>query len=413
MSAFRTLDDVTPAGRRVLVRVDLNVPLENGAVGDRTRIERVVPTLRELSDAGAIVIVLSHFGRPRGKVAPDMSLAPVCGALAETLGRDVTFVATDWLNGRAAAAVERAGPGDVLLMENTRFHPGEEGNDKEFAGRLAALGDLYVNDAFSAAHRAHASTEGVAHLLPAVAGRAMQAELEALGRALEAPERPVAAVVGGAKISTKLDLLGALSARVDSLIIGGGMANTFLAAQGKPVGKSLCEHDLLATAREIVTTAEANGCALILPSDVVAAEAFEPNAAHRIVPADQVGDDDMILDVGPETIALVTQVFERSRTLVWNGPLGAFELTPFDRGTNRAAQAAADLTGAGKLLTVAGGGDTVAALNTAGVAGDFSYISTAGGAFLEWLEGKALPGVVVLQQGNGPRSTQSDLERVS
>ena len=413
MSAFRTLDDVAPAGRRVLVRVDLNVPLDNGAVGDRTRIERVVPTLRELSEAQAVVVVLSHFGRPEGKVVPNMSLGPICDALGEALGRDVTFVATDWLNGRAAAAVERAKPGDVLLMENTRFHPGEESNDAEFAQRLAALGDIYVNDAFSAAHRAHASTEGVAHLLPCVAGRAMQAELEALSRALDAPERPVAAVVGGAKISTKLDLLGSLSARVDSLVIGGGMANTFLAAEGKPVGKSLCEHDLLATARDIISTAKANGCTLVLPSDVVAARAFEPNAEHRVVAVDEVGDDEMILDAGPETAAAVTQVFEQARTLVWNGPLGAFELKPFDSATNQAARAAADLTKAGRLLTVAGGGDTVAALNNAGVAGDFSYISTAGGAFLEWLEGKALPGVVILQRGNGPSSTQSDLERVS
>ena len=413
MSAYRTLDDVTPAGRRVLVRVDLNVPLDNGAVRDLTRIERIVPTLRELADADAVVIVLSHFGRPKGKVVPDMSLAPISDALAAALGRDVTFVATDWLNGRALAAVEKAAPGDVLLMENTRFHPGEEGNEPEFAQRLAELGDIYVNDAFSAAHRAHASTEGVARLLPAVAGRAMQAELEALSKALDAPERPVAAVVGGAKVSTKLDLLGSLSAKVDSLVIGGGMANTFLAAQGKPIGKSLCEHDLLATAREIMATAGANGCSLVLPSDVVAAKTFEADAEHRVTSVNDVADDEMILDAGPDTAAQVARVFEHSRTLVWNGPLGAFELKPFDSATNKAARSAADLTKQGKLLTVAGGGDTVAALNNAGVGGDFSYISTAGGAFLEWLEGKALPGVVVLQQGNGPSSTKSDLERVS
>ena len=413
MSAYRTLDDLAPTGRRVLVRVDLNVPLDNGAVRDPTRIERVVPTLRELAESEAVVIVLSHFGRPKGKVVPDMSLAPIADALSTALGRDITFVATDWLNGRALAAAEKAAPGDVLLMENTRFHPGEEDNDPEFAQRLADLGDIYVNDAFSAAHRAHASTEGVARLLPSAAGRAMQAELDALSKALDAPERPVAAVVGGAKISTKLDLLGSLSAKVDSLVIGGGMANTFLAAQGKPIGKSLCEHDLLATAREIMTTAEANGCALVLPSDVVAAKTFEADAEHRIASVNDVGDDEMILDAGPDTAAQVAQVFERSRTLVWNGPLGAFELKPFDSATNQAAQAAADLTKQGKLLTVAGGGDTVAALNNAGVGGDFSYISTAGGAFLEWLEGKALPGVVVLQQGNGPSSTKSDLERVS
>lgn len=413
MSAYRTLDDVTPEGRRVLVRVDLNVPLDNGSVRDLTRIERVVPTLRELAEAGAVVIVLSHFGRPKGKVVPDMSLAPISDALGTALGRDVTFVATDWLNGRALAAVEKAAPGDVLLMENTRFHPGEESNDPDFARRLAELGHLYVNDAFSAAHRAHASTEGVARLLPSAAGRAMQAELDALSKALDAPERPVAAVVGGAKISTKLDLLGSLSAKVDSLVIGGGMANTFLAAQGKPIGKSLCEHDLLATARDIMATAKANGCTLVLPGDVVAAKAFEADAEHRVANVNDVGEDEMILDTGPETAALVARLFEQSRTLVWNGPLGAFELKPFDSATNHAARAAAELTRKGQLLTVAGGGDTVAALNNAGVGGDFSYISTAGGAFLEWLEGKALPGVVVLQQGNGPSSPQSDLERVS
>ena len=398
MAAFRTLDDVELAGKRVLVRVDLNVPVDGGKVGDRTRIERVAPTLNELADAGAIVIVLSHFGRPKGAVVPDMSLQQVAGPLAEVTGRKVAFVATDWRDVTGATAAIKGGKtGEILLVENTRFHPGEEANDPDFARVLAGLGDVFVNDAFSAAHRAHASTEGVAHLLPSVAGRAMEAELDALGQALETPERPVAAVVGGAKISTKLELLGALSAKVDSLIIGGGMANTFLAAQGSTVGKSLCEHDLLDVARKLIETARANDCEIILPRDVVVARTFEAHAQHRTIPVSDVGADEMILDAGPDSVSDIERIFEASRTLVWNGPLGAFELQPFDAGTNAAARSAAALCRAGKLCAVAGGGDTVAAINNAGVAADFTYVSTAGGAFLEWLEGKTLPGVLVLQ----------------
>jgi len=395
----RTLDDldVELAGKRVLVRCDLNVPMDGGAVRDATRLERAAPTLLELADRGAIVIVLSHFGRPKGKPVAEMSLAQVEPALADVLGRNVAFADGDWSGDAAVNAIAAAAPGDIVLLENTRFHPGEEANDAAFARTLADLGDAYVNDAFSAAHRAHASTEGVAHLFPAFAGRAMQAELDALNRALGDPERPVAAIVGGAKISTKLDLLGNLSARVDTLIIGGAMANTFLAAQGAPVGTSLCEHDLLDTARDIIATARENGCEIVLPSDVVVAGAFEANAEHRTVAIADVGDADMILDAGSDTVARIMRIFDAARTLVWNGPLGAFEMKPFDAATNEAARHAAKLTRDGTLLTVAGGGDTVAAIANAGVSEDFTYISTAGGAFLEWLEGKPLPGVEVLQ----------------
>jgi phosphoglycerate kinase len=397
MPRYRTLDDVDFAGKRVLVRVDLNLPVVAGKVTDRTRVERVAPTLKELADGGAAVIVLSHFGRPKGRVVADMSLALVHDVLVQALGRPVRFVATDWRDGRARAAADAMHAGEVVLLENTRFHAGEEANDPAFAAELASLGDIYVNDAFSAAHRAHASTEGVAHLLPALAGRAMQAELDALDRALSEPERPLAAVIGGAKISTKLDLLGALSAKVDTLVIGGGMANTFLAATGISVGKSLCEHDLLDTARAILDGAGARGCRIVLPTDVVVATQFKANAAHRTAAAQAVGADEMILDAGPQSTTGIETIFEASRTLVWNGPLGAFELPPFDAATNRAARTAARLTRAGRLLTVAGGGDTVAALAHAGVADAFSYISTAGGAFLEWLEGKTLPGIKLLQ----------------
>jgi phosphoglycerate kinase len=397
MGRYRTLDGVDVAGKRVLVRVDLNLPVVDGKVSDRTRVERVAPTLIELADKGAIVVVLSHFGRPKGKVVEDMSLAQVRDVLAETLGRPVTFVATDWHDGNAAEAVAKSRAGDILLMENTRFHPGEEANDPAFAATLAGLGDLYVNDAFSAAHRAHASTEGVAHLLPAVAGRAMQAELDALGRALTEPEHPVVAIVGGAKISTKLVLIGSLSQKVDSLVIGGGMANTFLAATGIDVGKSLCEHDLLDTARDALESAAARGCRVVLPTDAVVAKEFKAHAPHRTVAVSGVADDEMILDAGPASVAEICALFGGSRTLVWNGPLGAFELEPFDAATNEAARAAAALTREGRLLSVAGGGDTVSALANAGVVDDFAYISTAGGAFLEWLEGKALPGVKQLE----------------
>jgi phosphoglycerate kinase len=379
----------------VLLRVDLNVPMENGKVADVTRIERMAPTIREIAGKGGKAILLSHFGRPKGR-DPKQSLAPVADALADAIGRPVAF-AEDCVGDQAKAAVARLEPGDVLLLENTRFHAGEESNDPAFAGELAALGDIYVNDGFSVAHRAHASTEGLAHKLPAYAGRSMQAELDALERALEAPQRPVAAIVGGAKVSTKLDLLGNLLAKVDVLIIGGGMANTFLAAQGKPVGKSLAEHDLAGAAREILAKAGTAGREIVLPVDAVVAQKFAANAPSRVVGVDGVGSDDMILDIGPRSIEHVVSVLARVKTLVWNGPFGAFELEPFDNGTVEVAEAAAELTAAGKLVTVAGGGDTVAALNAAGVTPRFTYVSTAGGAFLEWLEGKTLPGVEILR----------------
>jgi len=395
MTAFKTLDDVNVAGKRVLVRVDLNVPMDGARVTDDTRLRAIAPTVNELAQKGAKTILLAHFGRPRGKRDDSQSLKAVVPALEEALKQDVRF-AEDCVGEAAEAAVAKLTPGDVLLLENTRFHAGEEKNDPEFAKALAQLGDIYVNDAFSAAHRAHASTEGVARLLPSYAGRSMQAELEALGKALSSPERPVVAIVGGAKVSTKLDLLGNLVKRVDALVIGGGMANTFLAANGAEIGKSLCERDLLDTAREIVTKAKEAGCEIVLPVDGRVAKEFRAHAENRVVPADQVGADEMILDIGPKSIERVAQVLDGAKTLVWNGPFGAFEMQPFDEGTVAVAQKAAALTRDGRLLTVAGGGDTVAALNAAGVADDFSYISTAGGAFLEWLEGKELPGVAAL-----------------
>ena len=394
-AAFRTLDQAEVAGKRALVRVDLNVPMENGKVADVTRIERTAPTIREIAGKGGKAILLSHFGRPKGR-DPKQSLRPVAAAVADAIGRPVAF-AEDCVGEPAKTAVARLKPGDVLLLENTRFHAGEENNDPAFVAELAALGDLYVNDGFSVAHRAHASTEGLAHKLPAYAGRSMQAELDALERALEAPQRPVAAIVGGAKVSTKLDLLGNLLAKVDVLIIGGGMANTFLAAQGKPVGKSLAEHDLAGAAREILAKAGTAGREIVLPVDAVVAQKFAANAPSRVVGVDGVGPDDMILDIGPRSIEHVVSVLARVKTLVWNGPFGAFELEPFDNGTVEVAEAAAELTAAGKLVTVAGGGDTVAALNAAGVTPRFTYVSTAGGAFLEWLEGKTLPGVEILR----------------
>jgi len=396
MTQFRTLDDAEFRDKRVLLRVDLNVPMDNGRVSDTTRIERVVPTIREIADKGGKVILLAHFGRPKGP-DPKESLRPVAAATSAILGRPVGF-ASDCIGPEAEAAVAAMKPGDVLCLENTRFHKGEEKNDPDFVTALARLGDIWVNDAFSAAHRAHASTEGLGHKLPAFAGRTMQAELEALNRALEAPERPVVAIVGGAKVSTKLDLLGNLVARVDALVIGGGMANTFLAAQGRAVGKSLAEHDLVETARDVMAKAAANGCEIVLPVDAVVAQKFEAHAPSRAVAVDSVGAEDMILDIGPRTVEHVVSVLARAKTLVWNGPFGAFELEPFDTGTIAVAEAAAELTTAGKLVSVAGGGDTVAALNAAGVADRFSYVSTAGGAFLEWMEGKALPGVEVLRK---------------
>jgi phosphoglycerate kinase len=395
MPTFRTLDQADVASRRVLLRVDLNVPMENGRVSDLTRIERVVPTMAEIADKGGKVVLLSHFGRPKGR-DPKQSLKPVAAAVADVARRPVAF-AEDCIGAPAEAAIQAMRPGDIVCLENTRFHKEEEKNEPGFVAKLAALGDIYVNDAFSAAHRAHASTEGLARKLPAYAGRAMQAELDALGKALESPQRPVAAIVGGAKISTKLDLLGNLIARVDVLIIGGGMANTFLSAQGKAVGKSLAEHDLAETAREILAKAKERGCDIVLPVDAVVAQEFAARAPSRVVSVDAVGADDMILDIGPRSVEHVISVLARVKTLVWNGPFGAFELEPFDNGTVAVAEAAAELTAAGKLVTVAGGGDTVAALNAAGVTERLTYVSTAGGAFLEWLEGKALPGVEVLK----------------
>jgi len=395
MTMFRTLDQADVRGKRVLVRVDLNVPVEDGKVADTTRIERVAPTIRELADKGGRVILLSHFGRPKG-FDRSQSLEPLTPAIADVLGRPVAF-AEDCIGPKARAAVDAMRPGDILCLENTRFHKGEEKNDPAFVAELAALGDIFVSDGFSVAHRAHASVEGLAHKLPAYAGRTMQEELEALSKVLDTPTRPLAAIVGGAKISTKLDLLGNLLSKVDVLIIGGGMANTFLAALGHGVGKSLCEHDLLPTAREIMGVARDKGRELVLPVDAVVAKKFEANAPSRVVVLDEVSADEMILDIGPRSIEHVCSVLARVKTLVWNGPFGAFELEPFDIGTVEVAEAAAELTTAGELISVAGGGDTVAALNGAGVTDRFTYVSTAGGAFLEWLEGKALPGVEVLR----------------
>jgi phosphoglycerate kinase len=395
MTTFRTLDDADVKGKRVLVRVDLNVPMEDGKVTDLTRLERIVPTLADIADRGGKVIILAHFGRPKG-VDPSQSLKAVVPALADVLKRPVAFAA-DCIGDVAEKAVAAIKPGEILVLENTRFHKGEEKNEPDFVKALAANGDIWVADAFSAAHRAHASTEGLGHVLPAYAGRTMQAELDALTKALEKPERPVAAVVGGAKVSTKLDLLGNLSKKVDYLVIGGGMANTFLAAEGKAVGKSLCEHDLVDTARAIVAEAAKNGCRIVLPVDVVCAKEFKANAPHRVCGIDAVAADEMILDIGPKSVEHVVSILGRAKTLVWNGPFGAFELEPFDNGTVAVAEAAAELTRAGHLVSVAGGGDTVAALNQAGAADRFTYVSTAGGAFLEWLEGKPLPGVNVLR----------------
>lgn len=395
--AFRTLDDLQVKGKRVLVRADLNVPVKDGVVTDATRIERQAPTIRELADKGAKVIVLSHFDRPKGKVVPSMSLKVLVEPLAKEIGRKVAF-ADDCIGDVAEKAVAALKDGDVLLLENTRFHSAEEKNDADMAKALAKLGDLYVNDAFSAAHRAHVSTEGVARLLPNAAGRSMQAELTHLEKALGNPERPLLAVVGGAKVSTKIELLQNLVARVETLVIGGAMANTFLAAEGVNVGKSLYEADHLETARKIIAAASDSGAAILLPVDVVVAKEFKAGAANRTTTVDDIKADEMVLDVGPKSIAEFTTRLAVTKTLVWNGPFGAFETTPFDAGTVAAAKAVAAVTKAGNLLSVAGGGDTVAALAHAGVENDFTYVSTAGGAFLEWLEGKTLPGVDALQR---------------
>ena len=401
MSAHKTLDDLFTAvglnGLRILVRADLNVPMQDGKVSDATRIERVAPTLKELASRGAKVIVLSHFGRPKGAPDAKYSLKPVAEALAPFVGVEVAF-ASDCIGATAAKAADAMKAGSVLVLENTRFHAGEENNDPDFAGELAKIGNVYINDAFSCAHRAHASTEGITHFLPSYAGRAMEAELTALDAALGNPKRPVVAIVGGAKVSTKIALLGNLVKKVDALVIGGGMANTFLAAQGKKVGKSLCEPDLFDTARHILANARAANCDVVLPTDVVVAAEFKAGAASKTVSADAVPDDMMILDVGADTIAHLAGRFETAKTVVWNGPLGAFEVPPFDRGTVEAARIVAMRSKQGELVSVAGGGDTVAALNEAGAADDFTYVSAAGGAFLEWMEGIELPGVAALSR---------------
>ncbi len=398
MPSFRTLDDLGDVtGKRALVRVDLNVPMQDGSVSDDTRLRATLPTVTELADRGAIVLLLAHFGRPKGERQADMSLSMVTRAFSDVLGRPVRFI-EDCQGESAKAAIDDIGAGDVAILENTRFHKGEEKNDAELARAIAALGDFYVNDAFSAAHRAHSSTEAIAQMLPAYAGRSMEAELRALQKALGEPERPVAAVVGGAKVSTKLDVLRNLVAKVDHLIIGGGMANTFLAARGVNVGKSLCEHDLRDTALQILDAADRANCTVHLPYDVVVAKEFAPNPPSlRTCNVHEVAADEMILDVGPAAVEALADALKTCRTLVWNGPLGAFETPPFDRATVQLAETAAALTQSGTLVSVAGGGDTVAALNHAGVAQHFTFVSTAGGAFLEWMEGKELPGVKALE----------------
>ncbi len=393
--AFRTLDQADLQGKRALVRVDFNVPMENGKVTDDTRLRAALPTIEKLRKGGAKVILLAHFDRPKGKPVPSMSLRPIVEPLSKVLGAPVAF-AEDCIGPAARAAVNAMQPGDILLLENVRFHPGEEANDRKFADALAANGDLYVNDAFSAAHRAHASTEALARRLPAYAGEQMRLELEALDRALGHPERPVMGIVGGSKVSTKLDLLRYLVTKLDKLAIGGGMANTFLYAQGHDVGASYCEKDLAETARDVIRLAGQNNCKLFLPLDIVVAEKLAPGAPARVRDVGSVDDDERILDAGPETIERLCRAMSNSKTLVWNGPLGVFEMPPFDKGTVEAARYAAELVKAGKLVAVAGGGDTVAALNAAGVVDDFTFVSTAGGAFLEWMEGKTLPGVAAL-----------------
>ena len=397
---YNTLDDLAVTSKRVLLRADLNVPLKDGIVTDATRIARQSSTIRELADRGAKVIVLSHFDRPKGKVVASMSLKPLVAPLAKAIGRDVAF-AEDWP--KAEAAVKALKDGEVLLLENTRFHPGEEKNDPDFVKQVAALGDIFVNDAFSAAHRAHATTTGLAYQMPSAAGRSMEQELNHLQKALGNPERPLLAVVGGAKVSTKIELLQNLVGRVEVLVIGGAMANTFLAAQGIGIGKSLYEADHLETARKVMHMATQSGAVILLPSDVVVAREFKQDAAHRTVPVSAIAAEEMVLDVGPASILAFENRLATTKTLVWNGPFGAFETRPFDAGTVAAAKAVAAATKAGHLLSVAGGGDTVAALAHAGVENDFSYVSTAGGAFLEWLEGKEMPGVEALKAAKAKR----------
>lgn len=395
MSNLKTLDDLDVAGKRVLVRVDFNVPMRDGKITDATRIDRALQTLNELADKGAKVVIISHFGRPKGQEVPEMSLRPVAEGLAKISGKDVMF-ANDCIGDQAGEVVDACPPGGFVMLENLRFHAGEEKNDRAFAHALAANGDAFVSDAFSVAHRAHASTEGITHLLPSAAGRLMQAEIEALTRALETPAHPVIAVVGGAKISTKMAVLGHLAEKVDQIVIGGGMANTFLYANGIGIGNSLCEKDMAAEARGIVDAAANAGCEIVLPLDAVVAAKFEEGAESKTVALSDVPDDMMILDIGPESIADLQARLQDAKTVLWNGPLGAFEVKPFDTGTNAVARTVAELTGAGTLLSVAGGGDTVAALAGAGAEEGFSYVSAAGGAFLEWIEGKSLPGVAAL-----------------
>jgi phosphoglycerate kinase len=396
-TAFSTLDDLDLDGKRVLLRVDLNVPVKDGKVTDATRIERVAGTIKEIANKGGKPILLAHFGRPKGKVNADMSLEVVVPALKEIIGLDVVFAATDWVDvGSAKAAIDEVPQGTIVLLENTRFHPGEEANDPELVARMASLGDLYVNDAFSAAHRAHASTEGLAHKLPSAAGRAMEAELKALEKGLGNPQKPVIAIVGGAKVSSKIDLLENLVEKVEALVIGGGMANTFIYALGYDVGKSLCERDLKETALRIMDKAEEARCAIILPIDGVVGWHFEANTPHRIYGLDAIDKDGMVLDAGPQSVEKIKTAINEAKTVVWNGPLGAFEMAPFDKATVAVAQHAAERTRKGNLTSVAGGGDTVAALAHAGVKDQFTYVSTAGGAFLEWMEGKPLPGVEAL-----------------
>lgn len=403
---YRTLDDLDVKNKRVVVRADLNVPFKNGRVTDPMRITRFAPTVTKLLNKGAAIIILSHFDRPKGKVVPEMSLRPLAGELEKSFGCTVKFVETDWQDSKGLEAAKATKPGDVVLMENTRFHPGEEKNDPAFAAQLAALGDIYINDAFSAAHRAHASTEAIAHLLPSALGPSMQAEIEALLNVLESPQQPVLAIIGGAKISTKLGLIGNLVNKVQRIAIGGAMANTFLAAQGHEVGsKSLVEKDMFETAREILQKALRANCEILLPLDVVAADEFRANAPHAGYNLSNIDKNRMVLDIGPATTLMMEKALLDSRTLLWNGPFGAFELEPFDKGTNEIARYAADLVKKGQLVAVAGGGDTVAALSKAGVIDDFTYVSTAGGAFLEWLEGKELPGVKALQKDNARKAS--------
>jgi len=398
LDRLKPIANVDVANKRVLVRADLNVPVKDGVVTDATRLQRLLPGLRDLCERGARVVVISHFGRPKGAPDPALSLHPVAAKLGDLLGRPIGFV-PDCVGPVAESAVNALGPGEIAVLENLRFHKGEEKNDPDFAAKLARLGDLYVDDAFSAAHRAHASTEGITHHLPSYAGPLMLEEINALRTVLEAPQRPTAALVGGAKVSTKIPILKHLMEKVDKLIIGGGMANTFLLSHGVDIGKSLAEPDLVASAREIMTAAKHRGCAVVLPEDVVIARGFRAGEAHAVVPALAVPSDAMILDVGPKSVAHMSDVLKECRTLLWNGPLGAFEIPPFGEGTFALAREAARLTKAGALVTVAGGGDTVAALNAAGVTGDFTYVSAAGGAFLEWLEGRELPGVAALARG--------------